>query len=113
MVLVMNAVGAEREFSSLFAGAVSTTLNEILGEAASTALIYHLDIRSGSADETPLHSSLGRVVGTASGIVEKLIARKLAKTLGLNLDETQPFDFVGSVEHLRKEFTKARVGAAS
>jgi hypothetical protein len=108
MVLVMNAAGAEKEFSTLFAEAVSSTLREILGETASTALIYHLEIRRDSPDATPLHGNLGRVVGTASGIVEKLISRKLAKALGLALDETQPFDFVGSVEHLRKEFTKAR-----
>ena len=113
VVLVMNAVGAEKEFSTQFAEAVSATLKEILGEAASTALIYHLEIRTGSPDATPLHGNLGRVVGTASGIIEKLISRKLAMTLGLALDETQPFDFVASVERLRKEFTKARGGAAS
>jgi hypothetical protein len=110
VVLVMNAVGAEKEFSTLFAEAVSSTLKEILGETASTALIYHLEIRIGSSDATPLHGNLGRVVETASGIIEKLISRKLAKTLGLALDETQQFDFVGSVEHLRNEFTKARGG---
>jgi hypothetical protein len=110
-VLVVKAAGADQEFSALLAEAVSSTLKEILGETASTALIYHLEIRSGSAEETPLHGSLGRVVGTASGIIEKLISRKLAKTIGMALDERQPFDFVASVEHLRKEFTKAKGGA--
>jgi hypothetical protein len=110
VVLVMNAVGTGGGFSTLFTEAVSSTLKEILGEAASTALIYHLDMQSGSADPTPLHASLGRVVGTASGIIEKLVARKLAKMVGMSIDETRTFDFVGSVDHLRKEFTKARGG---
>jgi hypothetical protein len=30
--------------------------------------------------------------------------------VGVSIDETKPFDFVGSVDHLRKEFTKARGG---
>ena len=108
----MHAINKDRGFSTLFTEAISSTLGEILGETASEALIYHLEGQKGPVDAAPLHDNLRRVVGTASGIIEKLVARKLAKGLGMSLDESRAFDFVGSVEHLREEFTRERGGAS-
>jgi hypothetical protein len=94
-------------FQLFFNEAVSSTLSGVLGEKASTALLYHLDFPKKSVEPNVLHDKLGIILGSGAGMIENLVVKNLATTLGTRRDESNA-DFVSSIEKLRGEFTKGR-----
>ncbi len=104
----MSSHRNDKEFDRLLEGCVSSTLQGVLGETPAAALLFHLGSLGSNIDPKGLASSLERVLGGGSVVIEKLILKNLSKTLGAAIDTTHQFDFGRLIVLMRDEFRKGR-----
>ena len=90
----------------------------ILGESARKSIYFHLDqdfsLQREKIPENPeaLENALENIFGVGALVIEISIIKNLASKLGLKFEEKKSFNFVDSVNKLRKIWRNNNVAQA-
>ena len=95
-----------KDFDELLDETVATTLGQILGNEPANALMYHMGERASTSGAKAFSVALGRVTGSVSVVVEKLIVKALYNRIGLKLEDNGGgFSFESSILRAQKFMT--------
>jgi hypothetical protein len=90
------------EFARLVQESVTGTLEDILGQSGSMAVLYHLHIDKSQINTEEFHVALFRLFGQPAIVLEKMIIKRLYTQLRLSFRDNDPFDFRRSLDAARK-----------
>lgn len=97
----------ENDFKKIFLTAVDESLSS-LGDSPKQAIFFHLEtsfrIRKDAipTNLTEFAKALERIFGPGASFLERLIVKRLYEKLGLELPNSESWDFLESVENVKK-----------
>jgi hypothetical protein len=98
---------SKNDFSKILLAAVDESLSS-LGDSPKQAILFHLEASFNIKREhipenmTEFTKALERIFGPGASYLEKLIVKRLHEKLGLEADDLERQDFLGSVEKAKK-----------
>lgn len=97
----------ENDFSKIFLTAVDESLSS-LGDSPKQAILFHLETSFKITKDaiptnlTEFAKALERIFGPGASFLEKLIVKRLYEKLGLEFQNSETWNFLESVEEVKK-----------
>lgn len=97
----------KNDFSKIFLTAVDESLSS-LGDSPKQAILFHLETSFKITKDTiptnltEFAKALERIFGPGASFLEKLIVKRLCEKLGLEFENSESWDFLESVENVKK-----------